>query len=328
MRAHIILRPYIPMRVFVLLRAQVGGKDEVGAKMDSMELERERGITIASAATHTQWGDNPINIIDTPGHVDFTIEVERALRVLDGAILLVCGSSGVQSQTLTVDKQMKRYSVPRICFVNKLDRLGADAFSVVEQVRKNLGLNAALCQIPIGLEKEHRGVIDLFERKALYFDGDNGETVRYEDEIPAHLVDSMEETRMRLIERLADADEEIGELYLMEEEPTLEQLHAAIRRQTIACTFVPVFCGSAYKNKGVQPLLDAVVRYLPAPDEMENIALDQKQVRDCVCVCVCVCGFCAREYVVCIRVYMHVYVYVCVCRRRRRSCSLTSLMRR
>ena len=173
---------------------EVRGKDEVGATMDSMELERERGITIASAATYCEWKGNQINIIDTPGHVDFTVEVERSLRVLDGAILILCGVAGVQSQSMTVDRQMKRYNVPRIAFINKLDRSGADPFKVTSQLRDKLGHNAVMCQIPIGLENDLQGVVDLITMKAYYFDGDNGENIR-EEEIPAELKDQADEYR-------------------------------------------------------------------------------------------------------------------------------------
>ena len=252
---------------------EVRGKDGVGAKMDSMDLEREKGITIQSAATHCSWGDHAINIIDTPGHVDFTIEVERALRVLDGAILVLCGVAGVQSQSITVDRQMRRYSVPRIAFINKLDREGSDPDAVIGQLIEKLRLNAAAVQIPIGLSGEHEGVIDLVQRRAIYFVGPNGETPEERD-VPEAYVERMEEKRTLLLEKLADVDEEIAELYLMEEEPTSEQLVAAIRRQTIANNFVPVCMGSAFKNKGVHPLLDSVISYLPSPTEVENRALD------------------------------------------------------
>ncbi len=253
----------------------VRGKDGVGAKMDSMDLEREKGITIQSAATFCQWKDAHINIIDTPGHVDFTIEVERALRVLDGGILVLCGVSGVQSQSLTVDRQMKRYNVPRVAYVNKLDRTGSNPWKVIDDLRNQLKLNAAAVQIPIGLEGEHAGVVDIIEQKAITFEGEKGETVVVSDDIPADLKDSMEEKRIELIEKLADCDDEIAEIFLMEETPTPEDLKAAIRRQVIACKFVPVFMGSAFKNKGVQALLDGVIEYLPEPVEKPNFALDR-----------------------------------------------------
>lgn len=242
----------------------VRGKDGVGAKMDSMDLEREKGITIQSAATFCRWKDSHINIIDTPGHVDFTIEVERALRVLDGGILVLCGVSGVQSQSLTVDRQMKRYNVPRLAFVNKLDRQGSNPDKVIQQLRDELKLNAAAVQIPIGLENNHTGVVDLIEEKAYEFEGDKGENVR-ECPIPDDLVDTVKEKQMELLECLADADDDIAEMFLMEEFPDPDTMKAGIRRAVVACKFVPTFMGSAFKNKGVQPLLDGVIDYLPAP---------------------------------------------------------------
>ena len=244
--------------------------------MDSMDLEREKGITIQSAATFCRWDDAHINIIDTPGHVDFTIEVERALRVLDGGILVLCGVSGVQSQSLTVDRQMKRYNVPRLAFVNKLDRQGSNPWKVIDDLRNQLKLNAAAVQIPIGLEGDHAGVVDIVEGRSIIFHGDNGETMEYGD-VPADMTDLVEEKRLELIERLADVDDEIAELFLMEEIPETDDLKAAIRRQVIACSFVPVFMGSAFKNKGVQPLLDGVVSYLPEPIEKPNFALDRSK---------------------------------------------------
>jgi len=252
---------------------EVRGKDGVGATMDSMELERERGITIASAATHTTWREHHINIIDTPGHVDFTIEVERSLRVLDGAIMILCGVAGVQSQSITVDRQMRRNGVPRIAFVNKLDRVGADPARVADQLQEKLKLNARLVQLPIGLEADFRGVVDLVRMKGLYFDGVTGEKVR-EEEIPGELLLEAQERRESLLECLADFDEELMETVLAEEEPDLEQVRRALRAGVIELGFVPVFCGSAYKNKGVQPLLDGVVDYLPGPAEVVNHALD------------------------------------------------------
>lgn len=210
----------------------------------------------------------------TPGHVDFTIEVERALRVLDGGILVLCGVSGVQSQSLTVDRQMKRYNVPRLAFVNKLDRQGSNPTKVIQQLRDQLKLNAAAVQIPIGLENEHVGVIDLVEQKAYYFTGDRGEVVK-EGPIPEDKMDEVEAKRLELLEKLADADDQIAEMFLMEEFPDVETFKASIRRAVISCTFVPVFMGSAFKNKGVQPLLDGVVDYLPQPHEKPNYALDR-----------------------------------------------------
>lgn len=241
--------------------------------MDSMDLEREKGITIQSAATFCNWGETHINIIDTPGHVDFTIEVERALRVLDGAILVLCGVSGVQSQTLTVDRQMRRYEVPRIAFINKLDRMGANPWKVIDSIRRELRLPAAAIQIPIGAEDEFEGVVDIIDKVAYRFGGHKGITVT-SHEVPSHVVDLMEEKRKELIEQLSNVDDDLGEMFINEIEPTSEQLRAAIRRQTIRRTFVPVMMGSAYKNKGVQLLLDGVNSYLPSPLEVSNVALD------------------------------------------------------
>ena len=252
----------------------VRGKDGVGAKMDSMELERERGITIQSAATNVDWKDIEINIIDTPGHVDFTVEVERSLRVLDGAILVLCGVAGVQSQSITVDRQMKRYSVPRIAFVNKLDRSGANPFKVCAALREKLHHNAVMAQIPIGLEEAHAGLVDLITMKAYYFKGDNGENIE-ETDIPAELLDQAKEKRAILIGAAADFCDVLGEKFLMEEEPTEAELKEAIRKGVLSLKLTPVFCGSAYKNKGVQKLLDAVQDFLPNPKLIENSALDQ-----------------------------------------------------
>ncbi len=250
----------------------VRGKDGVGAKMDSMDLERERGITIQSAATHVEWKDHHVNIIDTPGHVDFTVEVERALRVLDGAVLVLCGVAGVQSQSLTVDRQMKRYDVPRIAFVNKCDRSGANPFRVCEQLREKLAHNAVMMQVPIGLEDGHVGAVDLVEMKAMYYDGPNGEVIRTED-IPADLVDQADEYREIMLDAVSMFDDDLAEILLEEEVPTPDQIRRAVRDATVGLHMTPVFCGSAYKNKGVQPLLDAVVQYLPDPTDVTNRAI-------------------------------------------------------
>ncbi len=255
---------------------EVRGKDGVGATMDSMDLEREKGITIQSAATYAIWGDYNINVIDTPGHVDFTIEVERSLRVLDGAILVLCSVAGVQSQSITVDRQMRRYRVPRLAFVNKMDRSGANPRRVMQQLREKLSHNAALMQVPIGAEDRFKGVVDLVTMKAYYFDGDNGENIRVE-EIPADLLDEAKSTRQELISTIADIDDTIGEYFLNDQEPPMDALKLAIRKATIGLKFTPVFCGSAYKNKGVQKLLDGVVDYLPAPTEVTNEGHDQSK---------------------------------------------------
>jgi elongation factor G len=262
---------------------EVKGKDGVGATMDSMDLEREKGITIQSAATFSEWKDININLIDTPGHVDFTVEVERSLRVLDGAVMVLCGVSGVQSQSITVDRQMKRYNVPRLAFINKLDRAGANPFRVIQAIREKLFLNAAAVQIPIGLEDQHKAVVDLVKMVSYGFEGEDGENVT-EFAIPDDLKAQAKEKREELISKLADVDDELGEKFLMEEEITPEMLAAAIRRQTIALKFVPVFMGSAFKNKGVQPLLDGVRAYLPSPPEVKNEALDQNKNEEKVVV--------------------------------------------
>ena len=251
---------------------EVRGKDGVGATMDSMELEKERGITIASAATNVTWKDTQINIIDTPGHVDFTIEVERALRVLDGAILVLCSVGGVQSQSITVDRQMKRYNVPRIAFINKCDRTGANPFKVRDQLENKLGHNAVMMQIPIGLEEKLEGVVDLVTMKAFYYKGDDGEDIQITD-IPAELMDQAEERREIMLDAVSMFSEELMEA-MLEEQVTEELVHEAVRRGTLSLELTPVFLGSAYKNKGVQSLLDAVLKYLPNPTEVENKALN------------------------------------------------------
>jgi elongation factor G len=252
---------------------EVRGKDGVGATMDHMELERERGITIQSAATQVSWKNHTINLIDTPGHVDFTIEVERSLRVLDGAILVLCAVGGVQSQSITVDRQLKRYHVPRIAFINKCDRTGANPFKVRLQLREKLGLNAVMIQIPIGLEDKLEGMVDLITMKAIYFDGDQGETIRAA-EIPAHLKADAEKNREELLDAVSMFSDELAEKFLGGEDIPEELLHAAIRKGTLSEQFVPVMVGSAYKNKGIQLLLDAVNNYLPNPTEVKNYALD------------------------------------------------------
>ncbi len=255
---------------------EVRGKSGVGATMDFMDLEREKGITIQSAATYCEWKNSVINIIDTPGHVDFTIEVERALRVLDGAILVLCAVSGVQSQSITVDRQMTRYHVPRIAFINKMDRAGADPVRVTQQLREKLGHNAHLISMPIGAEDKFQGIIDLVEMKANYFDGDNGEKIRIE-EIPADLIDEAKERRHDLIAAMGDFDDEVATLFLEDKEVSPDLLKRAIRTATLSLKFIPVMMGSAFKNKGVQLLLDAVGYYLPNPSEVKNEAHDQNK---------------------------------------------------
>jgi elongation factor G len=259
--------------------AEVRGKDGAGATMDSMELEKERGITIQSAATFCDWKlgeqDHFINVIDTPGHVDFTIEVERALSVLDGAVLVLCSVGGVQSQSMTVDRQMRRYNVPRIAFINKMDRQGADAFGVTDQLREKLHHNAVMVQTPIGSGDEFEGVIDLIEMKAIYNLGDSGEDVVIK-EIPAGMFEECEDHRNTMIESLADYDEPLAEKFLEAPETiTNEEVYSVIRASTLSREITPVFCGSAYRNKGVQALLDGICRYLPTPKEVVNQAFIQ-----------------------------------------------------
>ncbi|HAR49291.1 elongation factor G [Smithella sp. SCADC] len=251
----------------------VKGKDGVGATMDSMELEKERGITIASAATYCEWKGHEINIIDTPGHVDFTMEVERSLRVLDGAILVLCAVGGVQSQSITVDRQMKRYKVPSIAFINKCDRSGANPFRVINQLKSKLGHNAVAMQIPIGLENEAEGVVDLVSMKALYFDGDNGEIVR-EAEIPPNLLEDARTKREELIDAASVFSDELTEAILNESEISSALIYSAMRIGTLQRKITPVYMGSAYKNKAIQPMLDGVSYLLPCPSDVENVAMD------------------------------------------------------
>jgi len=251
---------------------EVRGKDGVGATMDSMELEKERGITISSAATHCEWKGHRINIIDTPGHVDFTIEVERALRVLDGSVLVLCAVGGVQSQSITVDRQMKRYRVPRIAFVNKCDRSGADPYRVTRQLREKLNHNAVLMQVPVGLEGDFQGVIDLVTMRVIRFEGEYGEELQ-EADISAELADEAAERREALLDAASMFSDELTEA-ILEERVTPELVRDAVRRGTLSRELTPVFVGSAYKNKGVQPLLDAVGAYLPSPLDVKNTALD------------------------------------------------------
>ncbi len=247
---------------------EVKGKDGVGATMDSLDLERERGITIQSAATYCGWADHHINNLDTPGHVDFTMAVERSLRVLDGAILVLCGVAGVQSQSITVDRQMRRYNVPRLAFVNKLDRQGANPIKVKDQLKSKLRLNAVMVQIPIGAEDRLAGIIDLVEMQAWYFDGDNGETLRAAP-IPDDYTAQAQEYREIMLDAASMFSDELMEA-MLEEAVTVPVVKAAIRKATISRKLVPVFCGSAYRNKGVQLLLNGVNDYLPDPTQVEN----------------------------------------------------------
>lgn len=255
-----------------------GGGD--GATMDHMELEKERGITITSAATSVEWTNKQlgkaykINLIDTPGHVDFTVEVERSLRVLDAAVLVLCSVGGVQSQSITVDRQMKRYQIPRLAFINKMDRTGANPTRVVQQLRDKLGAEAFLMQIPIGIEDNFRGVVDLIEMKALTFAGNDGEIVE-ENEIPADLLDEATEARAAMLEALSMYSDTMMELLLSEEEVPKDMIYK-VTRDAVLAGATPVYLGSAFKDKGVQPLLDAVTRYLPSPLEREIRGSDPK----------------------------------------------------
>lgn len=251
---------------------EVKGKDGVGAKMDSMDLERERGITIQSAATYCTWANYHVNIIDTPGHVDFTIEVERALRVLDGAILVLCSVAGVQSQSLTVDRQMRRYKVPRIAFINKCDRTGANPLRVKQQLRDKLNHNPVLLQLPIGLEDKFAGVIDLVTMEAVTFTGDNGEEI-HRNPIPAEYKQQAQEAREEMLDTVSMFSDALTEA-ILEDRVTPELVREAIRRGTLSLKLTPVMMGSAYKNKAVQLLLDGVTHYLPCPSDVVNEAID------------------------------------------------------
>jgi elongation factor G len=252
---------------------KIGEVHEGAATMDWMAQEQERGITITSAATTCWWRNHQINIIDTPGHVDFTAEVERSLRVLDGAVAVFDGVAGVEPQSMTVWRQANKYSVPRMCFVNKLDRTGADFFRCVEMIVDRLNSTPLVLQLPIGAEHDFVGVVDLVEMRALTWRGETKIGDDYEvEEIPSELGEQAAEWREKLLETLAEVDDEIMEMYLEGEEPTAEQLHTAIRRATLADKLNPVLTGTAFKNKGIQPLLDAVVRYLPSPLDVDAIA--------------------------------------------------------
>jgi len=269
---------------------EVRGKDGVGAKMDSMDLEREKGITIQSAATYCVWkgskehlGDYNVNIIDTPGHVDFTIEVERALRVLDGAILVLDSGKGVQSQSITVDRQMKRYKVPRIAFVNKMDNPGANYERVADMLKEKLGHHPVRLQVPMGAEDKFVGVIDPISGKAYFFDGEDGEVIR-EEAVPAEYADKAKEGRQHIYQEVAEVDDQLAEKFLNEEPVTDDELRAAIRRATLALKMTPVMCGSAFRNKGVQLLLDGVIFYLPNPTEVVNEAHDQDKKEEKIVV--------------------------------------------
>ena len=250
---------------------KLGEVHDGGATMDHMELEQERGITITSAATRVHWRDTTINLIDTPGHVDFTVEDERTLRVLDGAVLVLCAVGGVQAQSLTIDRQMKRYGVPRLAFINKMDRIGANPRRVVQQLHEKLDCDAILMQLPIGAEQNFVGVVDLVTQRAIYFDGDQGENLRYE-EIPDAMRDEVEAARQEMLEALSMYSDSLMEALLEGRDVTEQEIHDVVKSATLARQMTPVFLGSAYRNKGVQPLLDAIARYLPSPIEREAFA--------------------------------------------------------
>ena len=249
---------------------KIGDTHEGTATMDWMEQEQERGITITSAATTCQWNENRINIIDTPGHVDFTVEVERSLRVLDGAVCVFCAKGGVEPQSETVWRQADNYNVPRMAFVNKMDIMGADFYNVLQMMVDRLGCNPVAVTLPIGSESDFVGIIDLMKMKALIYEDDLGKEIDEED-IPAEYVDKAEEYRAKMIEAICETDENLMEKFFAEEEITEEELKAALRKACINCELVPVFCGSAYRNKGVQKLLDGVIDYMPAPIDIPSI---------------------------------------------------------
>ena len=256
---------------------KIGEVHEGSAVMDWMAQEQERGITITSAATTCKWRDTWINIIDTPGHVDFTVEVERSLRVLDGAVAVFDAVAGVEPQTETVWRQANKYRVPRMCFINKMDRVGADFYRTVDMIRDRLDANVALVQLPIGAENEFRGVIDLLSMKALVWDDGKGESYETVD-IPAELQADADHWRHELVDVVSQFDEPILEKYVGEEEITAEDLRRGIRAATISGDIVPVLCGTAFKNKAVQPLLDAIVEYLPSP--LDVAAVEGEDPRD------------------------------------------------
>lgn len=259
---------------------KIGEVHDGAATMDWMEQEQERGITITSAATTCFWEGNQINLIDTPGHVDFTVEVERNLRVLDGAVAVFDGKEGVEPQSETVWRQADKYDVPRICFVNKMDKLGADFYFTVQTIIDRLGAKPLVVQLPIGAESDFLGVIDLIYMRALTWRGDTGKGEAYEiEEIPADLKEKAEEWRQKLLETVAESDEALLEKFFGGEELTPEEIKGAIRKMTIASEVNPVLCGSAFKNKGVQPMLDAVIDYLPTPLDVPDVEAPTRRTR-------------------------------------------------
>ena len=249
---------------------KIGEVHEGEAEMDWMEQERERGITITAAATTASWQDCQINIIDTPGHIDFTVEVQRSLRVLDGAVVVFDGVAGVEPQSETVWRQADKYNVPRICFINKLDRMGASFDKSYKSILERLTPNAIPAQLPIGLEENHIGVIDLLKMKAVKFEGDRGEKIT-EEEIPEELSEESKKARHQLVEKIVEQDEDLMAQYLDGKDISIEKLKAVLRKAVIDCKIVPVFCGSALKNKGVQLMLDAVVDFLPSPVDLPPV---------------------------------------------------------
>ena len=250
---------------------KIGEVHDGAATMDWMEQEQERGITITSAATTCFWGDYRINIIDTPGHVDFTIEVERSLRVLDGAVTVFDSVAGVEPQSETVWRQADKYKVPRICFVNKMDRTGADFYRCVQMIEDRLGAVPMVLQLPIGVESDFAGVIDLVKMKALVWLEESLGAKFEERDIPADMQEKAASYRTKLVETAVEQDDAALEKYLGGEEPSVEVLKACIRKGTLGYAFVPVLCGSAFKNKGVQPMLDAVIDYLPSPLDIPSV---------------------------------------------------------
>ena len=262
---------------------KIGEVHDGAATMDWMEQEKERGITITSAATTCTWKDHQINIIDTPGHVDFTIEVERSMRVLDGAVAVFCAVGGVQPQSETVWRQANRYQVPRMVYVNKMDRVGANFYNVESQIKTRLKANPVPIQIPIGAEETFKGVVDLVEMKALVWDDDAAMGSNYQVvEIPAELADKAAEYREKMVEAISETSDELMEKYLGGEELTKEEIKAGIKAGCLAMTFIPMICGTSFKNKGVQPMLDAVVDYMPAPTEVHAIKGEYEDGRECV----------------------------------------------
>ena len=249
---------------------KMGDTHEGTATMDWMEQEQERGITITSAATTTRWEEHRINIIDTPGHVDFTVEVERSLRVLDGAVGVFCAKGGVEPQSETVWRQADKYSVPRLAFVNKMDIAGADFHNVIDMIKERLGANPVAVQLPVGAEEDFRGVIDLMEMKAYIYLDDIGENISEED-IPPELLPKAQELRQVMIEAISEFDDGLMEKYLSGETVEVCELKKVLRKASVSCKIIPVFCGSAYKNKGVQKLLDGIVDYLPSPLDIPAI---------------------------------------------------------